>query len=120
MYFLTLPTQMEIIGGCFNFVTMIHAFRESSINVERNDEEKLTFKLESLAKANYFDSKNAHDAIADVEVTMQLLELLAKKNNDLFKFLLKILNLRMLKSQSINQIYLLYIIICLVLIGFIL
>ncbi|MBS91901.1 MAG: hypothetical protein CMM95_02465 [Rickettsiales bacterium] len=82
-------------GDVLNFATMIHAFRESSINVQKNDEGKLTFKLESLAKANYFDSKNAHDAIADVEVTMQLFELLAKKNRDLFSIFIK-------NSQSKN------------------
>ncbi len=89
-------------GDVFNFVTMIHAFRESSVNVERNDEGKLTFKLESLAKANYFDSKNAHDAIADVEVTMQLLELLAKKNNDLFRIFVKNSKSKNVE-ESINQ-----------------
>ncbi len=68
-----------------NFVTMVHAFRKNSINVEKNDDGKITFKLESLAKVNSFASKNAHEAIADVETTMKLLEILLRKNSDMFK-----------------------------------
>ena len=62
-----------------NFVTLVHAFRKDAVNVEKNDQGRITFKLESLAKANSFDSGNAHDAIADVETTMKLLEMLLKK-----------------------------------------
>ena len=47
--------------------------------------EKLLFKLESLARANSFSSNNAHEAIADVETTMKLLEVLFTKNSDLFR-----------------------------------
>ena len=60
-------------------------FRKNALNVEVNDEGKITFKLESLAKANCFESDNAHEAIADVETTMKLLEKLLKNNYDLFK-----------------------------------
>ena len=68
-----------------NFVTLIHAFRKKTINVGKNDDGKITFKLESLAKANSFESDNAHEAIADVETTMKLLKLLLKNNSDLFR-----------------------------------
>ena len=59
-----------------NFVTLVHAFRKDALNVQKSDEGKMTFKLESLAKANSFESNNAHDAIADVETTTKLLEML--------------------------------------------
>ena len=68
-----------------NFVTLVHAFRNNSINVEKNDDGKMTFKLESLAIANSFESKNSHEAIADVETTTQLLETLLRRNSDLFR-----------------------------------
>ena len=68
-----------------NFVTLVHAFRKDIIKVEKNSDGKITFKLESLAKANSFASKNAHEAIADVETTMTLFELLKNKNQDLFQ-----------------------------------
>ncbi len=68
-----------------NFVTLVHAFRKNALNVEKSDDGKITFRLESLAKANSFESENAHEAIADVETTMKLLEMLLKNNYDLFK-----------------------------------
>ena len=34
-----------------NFATMIHAFRNNSINVDKNDISKINFKLENLARA---------------------------------------------------------------------
>ncbi len=68
-----------------NFVTLVHAFRNNSINVEKNDDGKMTFKLESLARANSFESKNSHEAIADVETTTHLLEILLRRNSDLFR-----------------------------------
>mgnify|MGYP003952489377 CR=1 FL=1 len=78
-------TNGNFRGDLFNFATMIHAFRNKSINVGKNENGKLTFKLESLAQANSFNIKNSHEAIADVEATMKLMELLSKKNHDLFK-----------------------------------
>ncbi len=77
-------TNGNFRGDTLNFVTMVHAFYKENVNVEKSDDGKLTFKLEKLAKANSLDNSNAHEAIADVEVTMQLFELLKKKNEDLF------------------------------------
>ena len=37
--------------------------------------------IRKLAKANNFDTSNSHEAIADVEVTLRLMELIAKKIN---------------------------------------
>ena len=71
-------------GDVFNFVTMVHAFDNKIVNVEKNDEGKLSFKLEGLARANNFDSSSSHEAIADVEVTMKLINLLKKGKKELF------------------------------------
>ena len=70
-------------GDVLNFVTMVHAFCETNIKVKKNEDGKLTFRLEKI-EANSFDSSNSHDAIADVEVTMQLFELLKKKRRIIF------------------------------------
>jgi exodeoxyribonuclease-1 len=78
-------TKGNTRGDVLNFVTMAHAFDKDCVNVPRNDEGKLSFKLEGLAKANNFDTSNSHEAIADVEVTMQLMFLLKNKRSDLFK-----------------------------------
>ena len=67
-----------------NFATMVHAFRNNSINVNKNDSGKINFKLENLAKSNDFNFQNAHEAIADVEVTMKLMKMLIDRNSDLF------------------------------------
>jgi exonuclease I len=68
----------------FNFATMVHAFRNNSINVNKNESGKINFKLENLAKSNNFNFQNAHEAIADVEVTMKLMKMLIDRNSDLF------------------------------------
>ena len=81
-------TKGNTRGDVLNFVTMAHAFDKDCVNVPRNEEGKLSFKLERLAKANNFDSSNSHEAIADVEVTMQLMCLLKNKRNDLFRIFL--------------------------------
>ena len=71
-------------GDTLNFVTMVHAFNSENINVKKSDQGKLTFRLEKLAEANNFDFSNSHEAIADVKATMQLFELLKKRNGQLF------------------------------------
>ncbi len=76
-------------GDILNFVTMIHAFRKKSINVKKNKKGRFTFKLESLAEANSFKNTNSHEAIADVEATMKLMNLLSSKNKDFFHFFIK-------------------------------
>ena len=86
-------------GDVLNFVTMVHAFCETNIKVKKNEDGKLTFRLEKLAEANSFDSSNSHDAIADVEVTMQLFELLKKKTKNYFLHLKIIQFLKMLKKN---------------------
>ena len=74
-------------GDVFNFVTMVHAFDNKIVNVEKNDEGKLSFKLEGLARANNFDSSSSHEAIADVEVTMKLINLFKKREKRTFRCL---------------------------------
>ena len=86
-----------------NFATMIHAFRKNTLNVEKNDEGRITFKLESLAKANSFESKNAHEAIADVETTMKLLEKLLKENDDLFRVFVENSYPKILENKILND-----------------
>ena len=81
---------------------MAHAFDKEILNVERNDEGKLSFKLEKLATANNFDSSNSHEAIADVEVTMQIINLLKDKNYEFFKIFSENSTARKVE-ETINQ-----------------
>ena len=41
---------METSEEILNFVTMVHAFNSKNINVKKNDDGKLTFKLEKIAE----------------------------------------------------------------------
>ena len=95
-------TKGNTRGDVLNFVTMAHAFDKDCLSVPRNEEGKLSFKLEKLAKANNFDSTNSHEAIADVEVTMQLMSLLKKKRSDLFRIFFNNSSSRNVE-ESINQ-----------------
>ena len=106
-------------GDVLNFVTMVHAFDKDCVNVSRNEEGKLSFKLR-LAKANNFDSSNSHEAIADVEVTMQLMCCLKIKEVIYLKYFLIILRRKMLKKKFFKMICLHYIIIYLTIIKYIL
>ena len=56
-------TQGNKRGDLLNFVTMVHAFRKDNVCVEKNDEGKLTFRLESLAKANCLGRRQSHSGI---------------------------------------------------------
>ena len=82
-------TKGSFRGDLLNFVTMSHAFNHEILNVKRNEDGKLSFKLENLAKANNFDSSNSHEAIADVQVTMELVQLLKKKSGEFFEIFLQ-------------------------------
>ena len=77
-------TNGNFRGDLLNLVTMVNAFNSDTFEVQKNDNGKISFKLEKLAKANNFDTSNSHEAIADVEVTLRLMELIAKKNKSFF------------------------------------
>ena len=78
-------TNGNFRGDLLNLVTMVNAFNSDTFEVQKNDNGKISFKLEKLAKANNFDTSNSHEAIADVEVTLRLMELIAKKNKSFFE-----------------------------------
>ena len=50
----------------------VSAFAPNSIVIPLGDNNKQSFKLENLAKVNQIDHSNAHDAIADVNTTIEL------------------------------------------------
>ena len=102
-------TQGNKRGDLLNFVTMVHAFRKDNVCVEKNDEGKLTFRLESLAKANCFNIKDSHEAIADVQATMLLMNLLVKKNRDFLELFAENSNSKNVEKKIIsNQVFTLH------------
>ena len=72
-------TKNNFRGDIYNLVTMTHAFDPKSLNIQKNDEGKMIFKLESIASVNNFKIENAHEAISDVIATKNVLEII--KNN---------------------------------------
>ncbi len=78
-------TQENKRGDVLNLVTMAHAFNPKAINVEKNDEGRLIFKLESLASVNNFKVENSHEAISDVLATKELLRLVKNNEPTIFK-----------------------------------
>ena len=89
-------------GDVFNLVTMSHAFEPNSINIEKNDEGKMLFKLESIASINNIKINNAHEAISDVEATKGVLEIIKNNSPSLyFNFIENTKNLKI--NQKIKQ-----------------
>ncbi len=102
-------TKGSFRGDLLNFVTMSHAFNHEILNVKRNEDGKLSFKLENLAKANNFDSSNSHEAIADVQVTMELVQLLKKKSGEFFEiFLQNSVSKKVEEKIEINNLFTLH------------
>ena len=58
---------------------------KKTLNVEKNDEGRLIFKLESLASVNNFKVENSHEAISDVLATKDLLRLVKNNEPTIFK-----------------------------------
>lgn len=72
-------------GDIFNLATMTHSFDPKAINVDKNEEGKMSFKLESLASVNNFKIENAHEAISDVIATKKILEVIKNNSPKIFK-----------------------------------
>ena len=84
-------------GDIFNLSTSTHAFCSSSINVEKNENGRLNFKLESLSKINNFHIDDAHEAIADVIATKNLLKLIKNNSDELYS--------NFIQNTKINKLY---------------
>lgn len=76
-------------------VRMMRALRPEGIKWSKNSEDKPTNRLEALAKANKIEHSAAHDALADVNATIELTQLIKKAQPKLFQHLF---NLRQKKE----------------------
>jgi len=82
-------SYIYLLPCCYCYYFQSYSWSYSFPLSSRCEVPSISFKLERLAKANNFDSSNSHEAIADVEVTMQLMCLVKNKRNDLFKIFFK-------------------------------
>ena len=62
-----------------NMIKAAFAIDEKVLKTELNPKGNKSMKLESLARLNGFDSKDAHSALFDTELTVKVLGLLKKK-----------------------------------------
>lgn len=91
------PYQREYLNGnsrwdLIDVVRATYALRSENIEWPMHEPGKPSFKLEDLAQANGLIHEAAHDALSDVEATIQLARLLQKNQPKLFDFALKLRN----------------------------
>jgi exodeoxyribonuclease-1 len=72
-----------------NIIKAAFAIDENVLKTELNPKGNKSMKLESLARLNGFDSKDAHSALFDTELTVKVLGLLKNKQPDLWHEYLK-------------------------------
>ncbi len=73
-----------------DLVRMTRALRPDGIEWPVDDDGAPTNKLELLSKVNNLTHLHAHDALSDVEATIQVAKLIKEKQPKLFDFLLKL------------------------------
>ena len=85
-------------------VRMVRALRPEGITWPVDADGKATNRLEILTKANGLKHQHAHDALSDVEATIQAAELLQSRQPQIFDFLLNLRDkrevLRLLDPQK--------------------
>ena len=72
-------------GDVLDLVRTSHAFNPKSINVELDNDGKLSFKLEKLSSVNNFPINNSHEAIADVKATKNILEIVKNNSSEIYR-----------------------------------
>lgn len=69
-----------------DMVRLTHDLRPGNIIWPLNDDQKPSFRLEDLAKANHLTDKASHDALVDVRNTIALAQLIYENNPKLFTY----------------------------------
>ncbi len=86
------PYAREWQGGnsrwdLLDVVRCAYALRPEGIEWPRNDEGRISFRLEHLTAANGLDHGKAHDAVSDVRATIALARLVRDKQPKLYRYL---------------------------------
>lgn len=108
------PYAREVGAGrgrfdIYNLVKAIFAFKPSTLNWPRNEDGKVSFRLELLTKENNLVHDHAHDALSDAKATLALAKLIKTKQPSLWDYALKIANKNELKNLFLQQTPLLYV-----------
>lgn len=81
-----------------DLVRACYALRPDDINWAFHEEGKPSFKLTDITDANNMTHTSAHDALSDVEATIQVAKLIQQKQPKLFDFYLQLRNKNTAKS----------------------
>jgi exodeoxyribonuclease-1 len=89
------PYQREYLNGnsrwdLIDIVRATYALRPDNIEWPMHEPGKPSFRLEQLAEANGLIHEAAHDALSDVEATIQMAKLVQINQPKLFEFALKL------------------------------
>jgi exodeoxyribonuclease I len=89
------PYAREWQNGCgrwdiLDVMRTAYALRPEGINWPRNEEGKVSFRLEHLSAANGLAHEAAHDALSDVRATIALARLIRQAQPKLFDFCLSL------------------------------
>ncbi len=89
------PYQREYLNGnsrwdLIDIVRATYALRPANIEWPMHEPGKPSFRLEDLSKANGLVHEAAHDALSDVEATIQMAKLIRNNQPRLFDFSLKL------------------------------
>ena len=94
--FRTNSTRWDLI----NLVRACHALSPEEINWPNNPEgEGISMRLEHMSKANNLSHEHAHDALSDVEATIQLAKLIHDLKPRLFDYFFKIRTKRKIEEE---------------------
>lgn len=70
-----------------DLLRMTHALRPEGIHWPKDEDDKVSFRLEKLSAANQIEHENAHDALADVYATIHMAKLVKQQQTKLFDYL---------------------------------
>ncbi|MFC3193067.1 exodeoxyribonuclease I [Marinicella sediminis] len=89
------PYQREYLNGnsrwdLIDVVRATHALRPEGIQWPLHDSGKPSFRLEDLSKANNLTHRAAHDALSDVEATIELARMIKQQQPKLFEYALSL------------------------------
>ena len=75
-----------------NIARAAYAIDSNVLKTEINEKGNAVFKLESLSRMNGFDSSDAHSALFDANLTMKILNLVKRKQSDVWNTFLSTAN----------------------------
>lgn len=98
------PYQREYMNGnsrwdVMDLMRACHALRPEGIEWPKREDGMPSFRLEHLTEANGLKHESAHDALSDVEATIQMARLVKEKQPKLFEYALQLRDKNFIKPM---------------------